>query len=465
MLKNKSSKRILAICLTLIFVLLLVGCGGNSGTTAENNSTTSGAAKEQAPAQNETKTDTKSDAKKEVTINFLADNRPEFDKMLKLYPEFEKATGIKLNYMQLQETPLRAKTGLELSAASTDINVIMMDFTFCAKYARAGYLEPLNDYLAKEPTFKADDFMKPFLDACSLDNKLYAVPINQDCSILMYRADLFKKYNLHVPKTFEELENCAKVIKEKEPGMSGIALRGQRGAGLNEWTWPTFLWGFGGQYYDLNTYKAVLNSKEAVKSLEYYSNLLKKYGPEGAANYSYVEVQTDLMQGKTGMIIDSATLAIRCENSSESKVAGKLGYAVVPGEPGKAQPGFYAWTLAIPKNSKNKDAAAKFVAWLASPDIASKVGWSAPNQALSSVYKIPAYADYSESVPLLQVMLDSLKLANPDFRPRLNEGAEISTRVSEAISEVLAGGSTAKAALDKCNADVDKILKDGGYQK
>lgn len=461
MFKNIFAKKFLVICLSVIFVLQLAGCGGSTGTTSSNgNSTAQSAVKESAQAQ-----DTKADTKKEVTINFMADNRPEFDKMMKLYPEFEKATGIKLNYTQLQETPLRAKTGLELSAASTDIDVIMMDFTFCAKYAKAGYLEPLDSYLAKEPTFKADDFMKPFLDACSLDGKLYAMPINQDCSILMYRADLFKKYNLNVPKTFEDLENCAKVIKEKEPGMSGIALRGQRGAGLNEWSWPTFLWGFGGQYYDFNTFKATLNSPESVKSLEYYSNLLKKYGPEGAANYSYVEVQTDLMQGKTGMIIDSATLAVRCEVPGDSKVAGKLGYAVVPGNPGKAQPGFYAWTLAVPKNSKNKEAAAKFVAWLASPDIASKVGWSAPNQALAAVYNVPAYSDYSQSVPLHQVMLDSLKLANPDFRPRINEGSEISTRVSVAISDVLAGGTTAKKALDQCNDDVDKILKDAGHQK
>ena len=73
------------------------------------------------------------------------------------------------------------------------------------------------------------------------------------------------------------------------------------------------------------------------------------------------------MQGNTAMIIDSASLAVRCEDPSNSQVAGKLSYALVPGLPGKEQPGFYAWTLAIPKNSKNKEAAAKFVAWLTKP--------------------------------------------------------------------------------------------------
>jgi hypothetical protein len=62
-------------------------------------------------------------------------------------------------------------------------------------------------------------------------------------------------------------------------------------------------------------------------------------------------------------------------------------------------------------------------------------------------------------------MIESLAIANPDFRPRINEGSEISTRVSEAISSVLSGETNARAAMNACNADVDKILKDAGYQK
>jgi multiple sugar transport system substrate-binding protein/sorbitol/mannitol transport system substrate-binding protein len=400
-----------------------------------------------------------------VTINLLADNRPEFDKMLQLYPEFEARTGIKLNFTQLQETPLRAKTGLELAAPSTDIDVIMMDFTFVAKYSAANYLEAMDDYLAKIPSYKQTDFMQSFLDGCSYQGKLYAVPINQDCSILMYRADIFKELNLNVPKTFEDLEDVCRKIKAAHPEMSAIAMRGARGGGVNEWTWPSFLWGFGGQYYDFNTYKATLNSPAAVQALDYYARILKNYGPVGVANYSYMEVQTDLMQGNTAMIIDSASLAPRCEDPVNSKVAGKLGYDVVPGLPGKAQPGFYAWTLAVPRNSRNKAAAAEFVAWLASPEIGPKVGWSAPNQALQQVYSTPAYRDYSQSKGLYNVMIESLAIANPDFRPRINEGSEISTRVSEAISSVLAGETNARAAMDAANTDVEKILRDAGYQK
>lgn len=402
-------------------------------------------------------------ADEEVTINLLADNRAEFKKMMELYPEFEAETGIKLNYTAVEETPLRSKTGLELSAPSTDIDVIMMDIRFVTKFSKAGYLQELDELLAMNETYKYDDFMKSFMDACSRDGKLYALPINQDCNIMMYRADIFNELGLDVPKTFDDLKDVCAKIKEAKPDMFPIVMRGQRGDGVNEWTWASFLAGFGGQYYDEN-YKATLGTPEAVEAMQYYSDILNEYGPKGIASYSYIEAQTDFAQGNAAILIDSATLAVRCENPESSKIAGKIGYDVVPGLPGKAQPGFYAWTLAMPKNSHNQEAAAKFMAWLASPEIAQKVGWSAPNQALETVYGIPAYADYDQAKGLYDTMMESLAIADPDFRPRIEVGSEIGTRVSEAISAVLAGENDAATEMEKCNADVDMILKDGGYQ-
>jgi len=400
-----------------------------------------------------------------TTITLMGDNRNEFDLMLELLPEFTERTGIELNFIQLQETPLRSRTGLELSAPSTDVDVIMMDFTFTYRFAEAGLLVALDDFLDEIPTFNRDDFIPAFLDGVSFEGRLYALPTYQDCSILMYRADIFAELGLDVPTTFDELESVAAAIQEAHPDMTGITMRGMRGLGVNEWTWPTVLWGFGGRYYDDN-YNATLNSPEAIAALEWYARILENYGPAGVANYSYVEVQTAMMTGRTGMILDSATLGIRIEDPNVSQTAGLIGYAVVPSQPPHSpQPGFFSWTLAIPKNSHNHAAAAEFIAWFMSPEIAPQVNWSAPNQALETVYAIPAYPGFDQSVPLYDVMIESLQLANPDFRPRMAIGTEISTRVSEAISSVLAGETDAATALEAANADVDNLLREAGLQQ
>jgi ABC-type glycerol-3-phosphate transport system substrate-binding protein len=402
-----------------------------------------------------------------VTLKFMCDSRDEFAKMLDLLPRFTKETGIDVSLTQLQETPLRAKTGLELSAPETEMDVILMDFLLMKKYVDAGTLEPLNEHLQSISTFNESDYQQPFLDALTFDGNLYGLPLYQDCNILMYRADIFEKLGLDVPQNMEDLETVAKEITDwgKKDGVYGISLRGQRGMGVNEWTFPCFLRAFGGSYYaDFpNDMHPVLDSPEAVAALEYYVNLVNNYAPPGVANYSYIEVQNDLIQGKSAMILDSATLGVRAVDPQESDVADKMGFAVVPEGPGGRHPGFYTWAVVVPAKAGNKEEAVEFLGWLLSPDTAPEVGWSAPNQALNKVYDYPPYEGYAQSQPLLEVMKQSLEQADPDYRPRIPQETEVGTEVSVAVSEAIAGNKTPEQALRDANERVDQVLREANY--
>ncbi len=251
----------------------------------------------------------------------------------------------------------------------------------------------------------------------------------------------------------------------KSKGMYGIALRGQRGMGVNEWTFPTFLEAFGGRYYQKfpTDMHPVLDSPQAVTALTYYVNLLKKYGPPGSANYSYIEVQNDMMQSRAGMIIDSATLGVRMEDPTQSNINGKVGYAMVPKGPAGRFPGFYTWAVVIPKGAPHKAEAAQFLSWLVSPAVAEYIGLSAPNQALETVYNVPVAKYYSESEPLIKVMKQSLALADPDYRPRIPEETEVGTDLSIAIADAIAGIKSPAQALKDANAEITKVLQQAGY--
>jgi ABC-type glycerol-3-phosphate transport system substrate-binding protein len=269
---------------------------------------------------------------------------------------------------------------------------------------------------------------------------------------------LFVKHGLDVPTNYTDLEEVCRILKQNEPEMSAIVMRGQRGYGVNEFVFPSFLSGFGGSYFKADGVTPNLDTPEAITALEYYGNLLKNYGPVGIANYSHAEVQNDMLQGNAVMFIDSANLAIRCEDPTESKVAGKLSYAVVPGNI-RRQPGFYTWALGIASNSKNKDVAAKFVAWMMSPEIATQIDISAPVQTFEKVYNVPKYPDYDQARPMIDVMNESFSLSDPDYRPRIEKASEVGTRVSIAVQEVLSGEKAAKDALLEANADIAEIMK------
>lgn len=445
-------KKLFALLLAFALVFSMAACGAKTDGD-QSKAPAAGESKETVAA----KADTESGKPYAgVTINFMADSRSEYDKMLTRINEFQAATGITVNYTTLQENELRTKTALEVAADSTDIDVVMLDYMYLADYAKSGYLANISELMDKVgTTFSTDDYIPSFIDACSVDGKLYGVPLYQDCNIMTLRGDLMEKYNLEIPETYDELMEVAKVISENEEGVAGIVMRGAAGAGMNEWTWPTFLSGFGGKYYD-DTLTASLNTAEAQEALTYYVDILTKYGPKGAANYSYTEVQNDIMQGKAAIMIDSATLTIRCEDPAASTVAGKLVYAPVPTKTvdGKADTGFYSWLLTIPANSAKTEAAALFVEWLTSADISGACGFSAPNSALENTYNINGY----DGTNLYDVMVESLERATVDYRPCSAVSNEVGEAVSVAISEALSGEKTPADALATANEAVQKSI-------
>lgn len=401
------------------------------------------------------------------SLTFLADTRDAWAKLEAMGPQLQQELGFSFSMQHLQETPLRAKTGLELTAARTEIDVLLTDFLQVPQFAQNGSLYALDDDLATVSTFDRADFRKPFLDAVTVDGKLYGLPITQDCNILMYRADIFAELGLDVPQTMDELAAVAAEITEwgRGSGIVGFAARGQRGVGISEWTWPCFLHAFGGRYYNdaaNGDLTPVLDSDEAITALDFYVKLLSTSGPSGAASYGPVEVQNDFAQGKAAMILDSATLGAEAENPEKSQVAGKLGYSVVPEGPAGRFPGFYTWVLTVPANSDSPSEAAKFIAWALAPERATEVGFSAPNQALAKTYGFPTYSGYDQAGSFLEAMQASLDMADPDYRPRNALAQEVGDIVSVAVSQAVAGQAAPADALREANRAIADVVAKAG---
>jgi len=89
-------------------------------------------------------------------------------------------------------------------------------------YERAGLLLPLNNYF---DNYKDKDYYaKNALDALTIDGKLYGIPYNTNVRLLLYRKDIFEKYNLKVPTNWDELINTAAYITKNVPDMQGFML-------------------------------------------------------------------------------------------------------------------------------------------------------------------------------------------------------------------------------------------------
>ena len=147
---------------------------------------------------------------KGTTIRVMANKNVSGEAIQALVPDFEKLTGIKVQYETFTEDQYRQKVLLELAAGTGAVDVI---HTATAqeglKFWRSGWYEPLDEYLKNprltDPNFDLADISKPALKGNTYDGKLVALPTTQQTTMLYYRKDLFEKAKLKVPQTFAEL--------------------------------------------------------------------------------------------------------------------------------------------------------------------------------------------------------------------------------------------------------------------
>jgi multiple sugar transport system substrate-binding protein len=217
-----------------------------------------------------------------------------------LLPEFEAATGIKVNFDDLAYTTLQEKQLTAITQGSGTYDVVHVDCVWMGQYAGQGWLTPLDDLVAKTDPAALDvkDFVPKLLDEISMwDGKLYGLPFDTSIMMFYYRTDLLQKYGLDVPQTWDDVQQAAAKITdaEKANDVYGLTLMAKRGVQL-DCTYDCLLGANGGAYYDDN-YKATLNSPQAVAVLEALVKLVGVANP-GSLAQDYDEGDATFSGGK-----------------------------------------------------------------------------------------------------------------------------------------------------------------------
>jgi multiple sugar transport system substrate-binding protein len=292
------------------------------------------------------------------------------------------------------------------------------------------------------------------------EGKLIGPPIQVENVALMYRKDVFQKYNVKVPTTLDELEAAAKALNGKamtddgQPGF-GIVNRGKRAAATS--MFAGMLHAMGGTWLTPNREPAI-NSEEAIKALDMWGRLLRLYGPPGSENNHWYEASSIFSQGKAAMYTDANSLWPVIEDPQKSKVVGKVGYALFPrGPKGHSGSTVAVWGLGMPKTSKNQKAAWLFMQWATNHDQVFKVqSEKGVLGCRDSVWKDPkgkakVPADLAES------LAQGSKVGTPLWNPPVVAVAEVRDAVGAAIVTSIQGGDV-RAAANKAAADMKRIM-------
>jgi sorbitol/mannitol transport system substrate-binding protein len=408
------------------------------------------------------------------SINVLMVANPQMTDIQKLTADsFTKQTGIKVNYTVLPENELRDKVTQDVATQAGQYDVATVGMYEVPIWNKNGWLHELGSYAKADASFDYADLLKPVVTGLSgADGKLYGVPFYGESSFLMYRKDLVAAKGLTMPErpTWQQVADIAAKLDGAEPGMKGICLRGLPGWGEIMAPLTTMVNTFGGTWFEKD-WTPKVNAPEFNTAVKFYVDLVKAHGEPGAAQAGFTECLNAMSQGKVAMWYDATSAAGSLEDASVSKVAGNVGYAYAPVVKTKASGWLWAWAWAMPKTTKKADAAAKFILWASSKDyeklVGEKLSWSrVPSGKRASTYGIPEYKKAAGAFGDLTLKsIEEADPTNPGVQPRptvgvqfvaIPEFADLGTKVAQAVSACITGGTT----VDKALADGQALAQD-----
>lgn len=397
------------------------------------------------------------------TIRVLVPKIAGTDFLEPLVPEFEKLSGIKVNWEKLGEDQQRQKLQVELTSGMADVDVFGSHTGQQGKaFLQAGWYELLEPW-AKDPNLTAPGYEFSDWDGnvlaqlASVDGKLVGLLMFAIAFSFYYRKDLFQAAGLGAPKTMEEMEEAAKKLTDKRKNQFGMLLRGQPAPAIG--VWPAFLHNFGGAWLTADG-RPAMNAPECVDSIKYYGRMVREYGPPGGINLNWPQAQDFFLQGKGAMFVDTSVLVGNFEDPKMSTIVDKVGYAPLPAGKGGQIPGLNGWIWAMYGKSKKKEAAWYFIQWATGKEMSARLQRRGIQQGRRSAWQDAEFQTGfgSKHPDLVQTMQFSYAKGKAFLYPPYVNVALARDTIGEVIATSIQGGDV-KAAADKAQARLEEQRK------
>ena len=391
-------------------------------------------------------------------------------------PVFESITGIKSNVVEMSYPDLYSKAVAEHIAQSGAYDVLEISPAWTPSLADGGVIQPLDDYVAKYMNTADFEDVHPLYKALpTYKGKVWAFFDDGDIFALYYRKDIFEdpklkegyqaKFGkpLEVPRTWEDYAQVAQFITDNlAPNVYGAGHFRKAGSPGNQFDFMQQYRTNGGVLFG-DDMKAQLASPAGIKTLE---NMIaaNKASIPGNNELDAVSLWAAFLQGKVAMIYSwppSGRMAANYSQSAkainfipQSTIAGKVGYAVVPGNPEHAT----GFNKALTADTSNAEAAYLFMQWVTSPPV-SLARVMLP-YALRDPYRISHFKSelYGQLFPSADEYLRNLNAsANVGLLDIIMPGSQDYFLSLDRMCTAVWAGTDPKAALEAAAAEWDQI--------
>jgi multiple sugar transport system substrate-binding protein len=436
-MKHRLSRRSLAAAATAA-VLVLAACSSSGDSTAKQ-SADKGPVPEPSTA---------------VTISFASwvGEIPEMRQLLAAFKKEHPNITIKLQNVPAEEATEKLTAQV---AGGNPPDVAYVDAGTVANFASRKALVNLDDYISRSDIVKTDGYVPAFKTFTTFDKSMYGLPLDGESTALFYRTDLFQAAGIaKPPTTWPEFEDAARKLTQPAKRQYGVAMFATEAA----YYWYPWLWQNGGKLLSDDGKQVLFADDKAKAAAEFYVNLAKNYAPKDYLNSNSYDGRQAFANGQVGMYVAGSWFAGTLADEFPA-IDGKWATAPLPTGAAGCGTTIAGDALVIFEQSKQSDAAWKFIEFMSKPDnialwtYKSKGGTTLP--PISSLLQSP---DLVKTKPVLDGFAKAMAcgvsnvVANPDW-PKIEE------KLNDELAKAIYGEQTVAAALDEAAAEAGKIIK------
>jgi multiple sugar transport system substrate-binding protein len=403
---------------------------------------------------------------KGTQLNVIFLDRPGYRAIIKLLPEFEKRTGIKVNYDIVPYENTREKEVLNFTGQG-ELTIALVDLVWIGEFAENGWIVPIDKFTSDpaitDPKLNLKGFFPLLLDAFgSWGGKVYGLPFDNYSGLLFYNKCQLKEAGFDKPPaTWAELKDVyAPKLTDPAKGHYAFALQSLRGETQSCDSFMRAIWPFGGSLLN-KTFHSNLESPESQAGLKFRQDLLKDM-PPGVVSYDHAESVNALAQGQVSMITEWSAFYSTLTDPKTSKITDCLAVAPEPAGPAGRLPALGGFSLAVASQAPEKAQKASwlFIEWATSEDIARAYVDAGGVSGRTSIYEQP---DIKAKYQFVDPMVASWQKGVPEFRPRFPAWPAISEVIAEWGSKIELGDVTTEQGAKEIGTRMESILQKEGY--
>jgi multiple sugar transport system substrate-binding protein len=400
-----------------------------------------------------------------ITLRALMYPYPVTKAIRAMVPEYEKATGVKVEWDEAPFSELLSKQMTELVARTSRYDLFTISNMWVGAEAGTGQLLALDELIGKADA-KLDwpDILPKQRGMFTFKGKPYGIPLSSNIYLMTYNKEVFDHEGIKVPPPGASFahDEWLRIVKRLTKGkQKGTAFSINPMAAATQ-VWSCVMMSAGGRFFD-EKLTPVLNSKEGLLAAEYMKELMSAAPPD-ILRYGNTEAAEALMRGD--VVTAAPQWASRIPmvvDKEKSKIAGTARWSTLPFAGWSGRKVGLAindgWGITIPKASKYAREAFEFAAWCVEKEKQLKFMLETQvSPTRSSVFDRPELREKFIWMPVMKE-----QLANSFDFPILPEWAEALEKIGAELHAGWGGQYPIPKALDRANQLVADLLKERNY--